>query len=77
MHFELARWLGLQPLADGLADAAATLPRIPVALRDSALGDFLAGAVGVDGLARRIGADPGEVHAMLEGLGLDRLVPGG
>ena len=55
MHFELARWLGLQPLADGLADAAATLPRIPPALRDSALGDFLAGMVGVEELARRIG----------------------
>jgi hypothetical protein len=77
MHFELARWLGLQPLADGLADAAAALPRIPAALRDSALGDFLAGAVGLDGLAGRMGADPAEVRAMLAGLGLDRLVPGG
>ena len=75
MHFELARRLGLQPLAEGLADAAATLPRIPPALRDSALGDFLAGIVGVEELARRMGADPGEVSAMLAGLGLDRLVP--
>jgi len=75
MHFELARWLGLQPREDGLADAAATLPRIPAALRGSALGDLLAGAIGVAELARRTGAAPGDVRTMLRELGLDRLVP--
>ncbi len=77
LHYELARWLGLQPLADGLADAATTLPRIPAALRGSVLGDLLAGAIGVDELARRIGAETGRVTAMLRSLGLDRLVPTG
>jgi Zn-dependent peptidase ImmA (M78 family) len=75
MHLELARWLGLRPLADGLAAAAATLPRIPGALRDSALVDLLAGAIGVDELARRIGAEPARVRAMLRALALDRLLP--
>jgi IrrE N-terminal-like domain/DprA winged helix domain len=77
LHHELSRWLGLQPLADGLADAAARLPRIPAALRGSVLGDLLAGAIGVDELARRIGAETGRVSAMLRSLGLDRLVPTG
>jgi hypothetical protein len=75
LHFGLARWLGLQPLEDGLAEAATALPRIPRALRESALGDLLAGAIGVDELARRIGADPATVGAMLRALRLDRLVP--
>jgi hypothetical protein len=75
VHFELARWLGLQPLDDGLADAAAALPRIPAALRDTALGDFLAGAIGAEELARRLGAEPERVRAMLRDLGLDRLPP--
>lgn len=75
VHSELARWLGLQPLDDALADAAAALPRIPAALRDTALGDFLAGAIGVEELALRSGADPGRVRAMLRDLGLDRLLP--
>ena len=74
LHFGLARWLGLQPLHDGLAGAAAALPRIPSGLRDSALGDLLAGAIGAAELARRLGADPGAVRAMLRDLGLDRLV---
>jgi hypothetical protein len=77
MHFELARWLGLEPLDDGLADAAAALPRIPSALRDTALGDFLAEAIGVEELARRLGAEPWSVRAMLRELGVDRLLPGG
>lgn len=77
LHHELARWLGLQPLEDSLADAAATLPRIPSALRGSAFGDLLAGAIGVEELARRTGAEPQEAGAMLRALGLDRLVPGG
>jgi hypothetical protein len=74
LHHELARWLGLQPLADGLAHAAATLPRIPSALRGSALGDLLAGASDIGELARRTGAEPERARAMLRGLGLDRLV---
>ena len=75
LHREVARWLGVRPLEDGLAAAAAALPRIPAALRGSALADLLAGLIGVDELARRIGADAGAVRAMLRALGLDRLRP--
>jgi uncharacterized protein DUF955 len=76
MHVRLVRWLGLEPLADGLADAAAALPRIPSALRGTALGDHLAGAIDEHELAQRVGAARGAVIAMLRALGLDRLVPG-
>jgi Zn-dependent peptidase ImmA (M78 family) len=76
MHVRLERWLGLVPRPDGLADAAAALPWIPSALRYTALGDYLAGAIGADGLARGLSADPCAVRAMLRALWLDRLVPG-
>lgn len=75
MHVELAQRLGLQPLHDELADAAGRLPRIPSALRNSALGDLLAGAIDIEGLAVRLQRDPGEVASMLAELGIDQLLP--
>jgi len=74
LHRELGRWLGLAPRDDALARAE--LPRIPPALRHSALGDLLAGALDVDGLARRLGTSRDAVDTMLRELRLDRLVPG-
>lgn len=75
LHIELANALGLAPLEDGMADAARRLPRIPPALSGSALGDLLAGSIGYEGLAARIGRDPEAVEAMLAELKLDRLLP--
>jgi Zn-dependent peptidase ImmA (M78 family) len=75
MHVDLAQRLGLQPLEDDLADVAGRLPRIPGGLRNSALGDLLAGAIDVDGLALRLGHDPEEVAAMLAELRFDQLLP--
>ena len=75
LHVELAQRLGLQALQDELADAAHRLPRIPNALRNSALGDLLAGVIDADGLAQRVGRETGEVTAMLAELGIDQLLP--
>jgi Zn-dependent peptidase ImmA (M78 family) len=74
MNVEVARRLGLEPLEDELSDAAGRLPRIPGALRGSALGDLLAGAVGVEGFAGRLGREPEEVRVMLGRLGIDGLI---
>src|SRR4051794_11301085 len=75
LHVELGARLGLEPLWDGLADAAARLPRIPRTLRDTALGDLLAGQLDAAGLAARLGREPDEVEAMLAELRLDQLLP--
>jgi Zn-dependent peptidase ImmA (M78 family) len=75
LHSELALAHGLEPLEDSVADAARRLPRIPPALSVSALGDLLAGAADISGLAATIGRDPEAVEAMLAELGLDRLLP--
>ncbi len=75
LNVEVAERLSLQPLEDELSDAAARLPRIPAALRGSALGDLLAGALDVDGLAERLGQEPDAVQTMLTELGIDQLVP--
>ena len=75
LHSQLAQQLGLEPLHDQLSDAAGRLPRIPAALRDTALGDLLAGSIDVDELAQRSGREPGEVGAMLSELGIDQLLP--
>ena len=75
LHVELCARLGLEPLQDELAGAAARLPRIPRALRDSALGDLLAGEIDADGLAARLGRRADEVDAMLAELRLDQLLP--
>lgn len=73
LHVELCERLGLELPGDGLGSAEA--PRIPAGLRDSALGDLLAGVCGAAGYARRVGAGPAEVERMLERLGLDRVLP--
>lgn len=75
LHVELGRQLGLQAPHDELADAAGRLPRIPSALRHSALGDLLAGEINAEELALRVGREPGEVAAMLAELGIDQLLP--
>jgi Zn-dependent peptidase ImmA (M78 family) len=75
LHVELAQRLGLQSQHDELADTAGRLPRIPTALRHSALGDLLAGAIDVEALALRTGRGTGEVAAMLAELGIDQLLP--
>jgi Zn-dependent peptidase ImmA (M78 family) len=74
LHIELFKQLGLEPLEDELAAASARRPRIPRALRDSALGDLLAGNIDVDGFAQRVGSQPALVEAMLAALSLDQLL---
>ena len=75
LHVELAQRLGLQPPQDELADVAGRLPRIPSALRSSALSALLVGSIDVEGLARRLGREHEEVAEMLSGLGFDQLLP--
>ncbi len=75
LHVELSQRLGLELLADELADTAGRLPRLPGRLRDSAFGDLLSGLIDSDGLARRLHRDPGEIRAMVSELALDRLLP--
>ncbi len=75
VHVELAQRLGLPLLEDGLADTAGRLPRIPSALRNSALGDLLAGEIGVDEMAQRIGRTPAATGEMLTELRIDQLLP--
>ena len=75
LNVELAQRLGLQASHDQLADVAGRLPRIPSALRSSALGDLLAGAIDIERLALRLGREAAEVAAMLAELGIDQLLP--
>jgi Zn-dependent peptidase ImmA (M78 family) len=74
LHVEVFRQLGLEPLEDELAAASARRPRIPRTLRDTALGDLLAGDIDATGFAARVNATTGEVEAMLAALGLDQLL---
>jgi Zn-dependent peptidase ImmA (M78 family) len=74
LHVEVFKQLGLEPLEDELAAASARRPRIPRALRDTALGDLLAGDIDVAGFAQRVNAPTDEVDAMLAALGLDQLL---
>ena len=75
LHLELFAQLGLEPIEDELAAASAQRPRIPRTLRDSALGDLLAGQLDVEGFAARLSCDPARAGAMLAAFGLDRLLP--
>jgi hypothetical protein len=45
------------------------------ALRNSALGDLLAGTIDAEQLAQRLDCEPGEIAAMLAELGIDQLLP--
>ena len=74
LYLEVAPRLDLQPVQDELVDTQGRLPRIPAALRSSALGELLAGTIGTDGLAKRLGRDPEAVRAMLDEFGIDQLM---
>jgi hypothetical protein len=74
LHRQVADHLDLESLSDGLAVAAAHLPRIPPALRSSPLGALMAGELDAEGLAIRTGQDLSAVRRMLANLGFDRLM---
>jgi Zn-dependent peptidase ImmA (M78 family) len=73
LHLGLAGWFGWQDLRDGLA--AVSPPRMPAALRDTALGGVLAGDLTVTQAAARSGRTADEMRRALADFGLDRLVP--
>jgi Zn-dependent peptidase ImmA (M78 family) len=75
LHFGLAAHLGLRDVQDGLAAAAAGMPRLPPALRGSPLGGLLAGDLTLAQAAARSGRTPDQMRRALERLQLDRLVP--
>lgn len=77
LHVGLGEHLRLEPLDDELAAASTRLPRIPRSLKDTALGDLLAGNEDLDGFARRICADRVRAEGMLDRLGLVPLLPVG
>jgi Zn-dependent peptidase ImmA (M78 family) len=74
LHIELFGQLGIEPLEDELAAASARRPRIPRALRDTAVGDLLAREIDIAGFAQRMKCEPAEVDAMLAAFGLDQLL---
>lgn len=75
LHVELARYLGLEPSDDRLADAVRRMPRIPPVLERSALGDLLIGSIDIDELAARAGRSRGEIEDALAEFRLDELLP--
>lgn len=75
LHIELFGHLGLEPVDDQLAAASAQRPRIPRALRESALGALFAGQIDLGGFAARLHCEPERAGAMLTAFGLDRLLP--
>jgi Zn-dependent peptidase ImmA (M78 family) len=77
LHLGLATHLGLNDLDDGLARAAAAMPRLPPALRSTPLGAVLAGDLTVEEAAARSGVTPEQLRRALRRMGLDRLVPAG
>lgn len=74
-HTDLFRQLDLEPVDDELASIGSHLPRIPARVRQTRLGDLLAGDCDAAGLADRLGADERAVRRMIVNLGLDQLVP--
>jgi hypothetical protein len=77
LHLPLGLALGLGDLADGLASAAAAMPRLPPALRASAVGALLTGELTIEQAAGRSGRTAPELRRALRAMGLDRLVPAG
>ena len=77
LHFALAAHLALPDLRDGLAKAAAAMPRLPAALRSRPLGAVLAGDLTVEQAAARSGVTPEQLRRALRRMQLDRLVPAG
>jgi Zn-dependent peptidase ImmA (M78 family) len=75
LHLGLAALLGLDDLADGLAAAAAARPRLPPALRGSALGAVLTGELTIGQGAARAGRAEADFRRALDDLGLAGLVP--
>jgi Zn-dependent peptidase ImmA (M78 family) len=73
LHRGLAGWFGWQDLRDELS--AVGPPRMPAALRESALGGVLAGDLTVERAAARSGRTAEEMRRALTDLGLDRLLP--
>jgi Zn-dependent peptidase ImmA (M78 family) len=73
LHLGLAGWFGWHDLRDELA--ALSPPRVPPALRDTALGGVLAGDLTVGQAAARSGCTPEQLRRALERMHLDRLVP--
>ena len=67
---------GAFTLDDRLAAAARSLPRLPAALENNALGDLLVGVIDVQELAARAGRSADEMRAALEEVGLDQFLPG-
>jgi Zn-dependent peptidase ImmA (M78 family) len=77
LHFALAAHLALPDLRDGLAEAAAAMPRLPAALRSRPLGAVLAGDLTIEQAAARSGVTPEQLRRALRRMQLDRLVPAG
>jgi Zn-dependent peptidase ImmA (M78 family) len=73
LHLGLAGWFGWRDLQDTLA--AVSPPRMPAALRNSALGSVLAGELTVARAAARCGRTAEEMRRALRDSGLDALVP--
>jgi hypothetical protein len=73
LHLGLAGWFGWHDLRDRLSEASP--PRMPPALRDTALGDMLAGDISIAQGAARSGRSTEEMRRALVGFGLDRLMP--
>lgn len=75
LHLELIDRLGLSEPDDAIAAAAAAPARIPDELRASPLGRLLAGEMGVEDVAARIGRPPDEVGRALTAAGLRPAAP--
>lgn len=73
LHRGLAGWFGWHDVRDQLS--AVSSPRLPPALRDTALGGVLAGELTVGQAAARSGCEPEQLRRALARMHLDRLVP--
>jgi Zn-dependent peptidase ImmA (M78 family) len=71
-HRGAEKALGLQPVADGLAQVQRedALPRLPARLRDNALAAYAAGLIDIDRLALALRRDRATVERLVAELGL-------